>query len=256
MRNAGFQFNERDAEIINYVHRLRLATLDLLAELTNRSYKTLERRLPRLRDEKYLRRLRPRPQKGLYVIGSQGVEALVQCGYAPGDFADKRLRQSEWKDLTIPHALFVATIQTKLLVQTRSSPIRIFEWRHDHPDLWDSVVVTPQDAKLPVRPDALFILTGIDGPTANADLTYFLEADVGTMSHNRIRLKIQAYMAYHQQQRHIAKYGISSFHVAIVTQTPIRAANLRAELYPRMSAAQRRAYRILSIDELTVAALM
>jgi N12 class adenine-specific DNA methylase len=53
---SGFQFTERDAEIVNYVYQLRVATLDHLAALTNRSYKTLERRVPKLRDERYLRR--------------------------------------------------------------------------------------------------------------------------------------------------------------------------------------------------------
>ncbi len=58
MRSTGFQFNERDAEIVHYVYQLRVATLDHLAALTNRSYKTLERRVPKLRENGYLRRAR------------------------------------------------------------------------------------------------------------------------------------------------------------------------------------------------------
>ena len=34
---TGFQFTERDAEIIHYVYKLRVATIDHLAALTNRS---------------------------------------------------------------------------------------------------------------------------------------------------------------------------------------------------------------------------
>jgi hypothetical protein len=103
MKNTGFQFNERDADIVHYVYQLQVATLDHLAALTNRSQKTLERRVPKLRDERYLRRLRPRPHKGLYVIGPRAVPILIENGYAPEDLRDKRLRENEWKDLTIPH---------------------------------------------------------------------------------------------------------------------------------------------------------
>src|SRR5580704_16857763 len=102
--STAFQFNERDAEIVHYVFQLRVATLDHLAALTNRSYKTLERRVPKLRDGRYLQRLKPRPHKGLYVIGSEGVPVLIKGGYAPRDLGGKRVRETEWKDLTIPHA--------------------------------------------------------------------------------------------------------------------------------------------------------
>jgi hypothetical protein len=76
------------------------------------------------------------------------------------------------------------------------------------------------------------------------------------MSHTRIALKIKAYAAYHQQQRHVAKFGMSYFQVAIVTQTTVRAENLRAELYPVMSTSQRRAYHIVPLDELTLDILL
>src|SRR6202451_2964504 len=98
-----FQFNDRDAEIVHYVYQLRVATLDHLAALTGRSYKTLERRVPKLRDERYLRRLKPRPHKGLYVLGFQSVAVLVEGGYTPTELAEKQLRENEWSDLTIPH---------------------------------------------------------------------------------------------------------------------------------------------------------
>ena len=136
---TGFQFTERDAEIVHYVYQLRVATLDHLAALTNRSYKTLERRVPKLRDERYLRRLKPRPHKGLYVIGSEGVSVLIEGGYAPEELADKRRRENEWKDLTIPHALLVAGIHTKLVLLSRQSPIKLAQWQHERPEIQDSV---------------------------------------------------------------------------------------------------------------------
>lgn len=250
MSSTGFQFNERDAEIVHYVYQLRVATIDHLAALTNRSHKALERRLPKLRDERYLVCLKPRPHKGLYVIGPESVPVLVEGGYAPHELAEKRRRETEWKDLMIPHALLVSSIHTKLLLLSRRGSITLEHWQHDEPSLWDSVE-TPNDGKLPIRPDAYFILRPAGRPTEKNERHFFLEADVGTMSHARIAQKIKAYAAYHQQQRHVAKFGMDYFHVAVVTQTKVRAENLRTELYQAMSSGQRRAYHFMSIDELS-----
>jgi len=254
MSSTHFQFNTRDAEIVHYVYQLRVATLDHLATLTNRSEKTLERRLPKLRDERYLVRLKPRPQKGLYVVGPRGVSALIEGGYAPQELADRRRRETEWKDLMIPHTLLVASIHAKLLVLSRHGTAKLVDWRHDDPSMWDSVL-TPNDGKLPVRPDAYFVLQNNGLPLVNLS-HFFLEADVGTMSHTRITQKLKAYAAYHEQQRHVAKFGIRYFHVVVVTQTKTRAKNLREELHSPMSAAQRRAYHFISLDELSADELL
>src|SRR5579864_482873 len=243
---TGFQFTERDAEIVHYVYQLRVASLDHLAALTNRSYKTLERRVPKLRDGRYLRRLKPRPHKGLYVLGTESVPVLIEGGYAPNDLAEKRLRETEWKDLTIPHALFVASIHTKLLLLSRHNPIKLAFWQHEQAAIQDSVQ-TAQDGKLPVRPDAYFVLQHTERPAGKNKLHFFLEADVGTMAHARIALKIKAYAAYHQQQRHVARFGMSYFQVAIVTQTRTRADNLKAEFHRGMSVAQQRAYHFIPL---------
>lgn len=255
MRTTGFQFNDRDAEILHYVYQLRVATLDHLAALTTRSEKSLERRVPKLRNERYILRLRPRPHKGLYVIGPEAVPALIAGGYAPEDLADKRLREAEWKDLMLPHSLLVASIHTKLMILSRQSAIQLVHWEHDHPKFWDSVQ-TPHKGKLPIRPDAYFVLQHTGQPGDRNTFHFFLEADMGTMSHKRIESKVAAYAAYHQQQRHVQKFGIRYFQVAIVTQTSARAENLKTELYPAMSAPQRRPYHIIPIEDLALDALL
>jgi hypothetical protein len=254
MSSTGFQFNERDAEIVHYVYQLRVATLDHLATLTNRSHKALERRLPKLRDERYLVCLKPRPHKALYVIGPESVPVLVEGGYAPHELVEKRRRETEWKDLMIPHALLVSSIHTKLLLLSRHGSITLEQWQHDEPRLWDSVE-TPNHGKVPIRPDAYFILRDSGRPASKNQLPFFLEADVGTMSHTRIAQKIKAYAAYHQKQHHVAKFGIPYFHVAVVTETKARAHNLQTELYPPMSTAQRRAYHFVSLEDLSAETL-
>ncbi len=255
MPSTGFQFTDRDAEIVHYVYQLRVATLDHLAALTNRSYKTLERRVPKLRVERYLRRLKPRPHKGLYVLGSQGVRVLIEGGYATDELAEQRHRENEWKDLSIPHALLVASIHAKLLLLSHHNPIKLALWQHEDASLQDTVQ-TPSDGKLPVRPDAHFILQHTGRAAGRNKEHFFLEADTGTMSHTRIALKIKAYAAYHQQQRHVAKFGMNYFQVAIITNTRARAENLKAELHRGMSLAQQRAYRFIPLEDLTLDALM
>jgi hypothetical protein len=251
---SGFQFTERDAEIVNYVYQLRVATLDHLSALTNRSYKTLERRVPKLRDERYLRCLKPRPHKGLYVIGSEGIPILIEGGHASDELAERRRRENEWSDLTIPHALLVSSIHTKLLLLSRLNPIKLVLWQHEHASLQDTVQ-TASDGKLPIRPDAYFVLHHTGRPAGRNKEHFFLEADTGTMSHTRIALKIKAYAAYHQQQRHIAKFGMNYFQVAIITNTRARAENLKVELHRGMSAAQQRAYHFIALEDLTIEAL-
>lgn len=250
----GFQFTDKDAEIVNYVYQLRVATLQHLSKLANRSEKTLERRLPKLCHGRYLTRLRPRPHKGLYVVGPAATTVLMECGYAREELAGNRRREIEWKELLMPHRLLVASIKTKLLLLSRGSAIELEYWQHDHPRLWDSVQTSL--GKLPVRPDAYFVLRDARRPPEKQRQYYFLEADVGTMSHTRIALKIRAYAAYHQQQRHVAKFGIPYYRVAVVTQTKARAENLRVALYPPMSVPQRRAYHFISLDDLTLDTLL
>ncbi len=153
----------------------------------------------------------------------------------------------------IPHALLVASIHVKLLLLSRHGTTKLAHWQRDEPKLWDSVETS--DGKLPVRPDAYFALQNNELPAANLS-HFFLEADVGTMSHTRITQKLKAYAAYHQQQRHVAKFGIRYFHVAVVTQTKTRAKNLQEEIHSPMSAAQRRAYHFISLDELSAEELL
>lgn len=257
MSSTGFQFNDRDLEIVHYVYQLRVATLDHLTNLTKRSKKALERRLPKLRADRYLTRLKPRPHRGMYVIGPASIPVLIEAGYATDEIALRRRREAEWKDLHIPHALLVASIHVKLIVLCRESSMQLIDWQHDDPKLWDRVETA--DGRLPVQPDAHFTL-GRGGLPSQENITrstrFFLEADVGTMSHGRIAKKITAYAAYHQQQRHVAKFGIRSFHVAIVTQTKVRAQNLRSQFHSRMSASQRGAYHFISLEDLSPEALM
>jgi len=155
--NHGFQLQESDVELLNYVFQLRLATMDHLATLSGRSMRALWNRLLKLKQRRYLVGVARFMQKQVYGIGPQGVMALVEQGYAPHEFTEKRLRHRELSEIGIRHSLFIADIHARLMTQTRTGPIVIAHWQ-ESAALWDSVVVKHGEGVIPVRPDAYFIL--------------------------------------------------------------------------------------------------
>lgn len=252
---SGFQLIESDIAILNHAFQLRVATIELLSQLSERSYKNTHKRVQKLAERKYLATLTQRPEKHLYAIGPESVPVLIDRGYAPQDLADKRLRHYELKQLGMKHFLHVATIHTRLILLTRPGPIELAHWQ-EGPTLWDHSTVDGRE--LPVRPDAWFTLRHTGRPEGRNKAHYFLEADRSTMAHSRMELKVKAYRAYHEQQRYALKYpGMETFWVATVTETRGRAKELQQDLHELLPTAKaRRAYLFIPIEDLTLDALL
>ncbi len=171
-------------------------------------------------------------QKQVYAIGSEAVPVLIEHGYAPQDFAERRLRHHELTEIRIRHSLFVADIHTRVMLLTRNGLIALAHWQEGS-RLWDSVVPRRVDPAIPIRPDAYFILKQADRPEGKNKFHVFLEADRSTMSHGRMATKIVGYLAYYEQDGYRQKYpGMRAFIVATVTQTRERAEQLRKDLHP------------------------
>src|SRR5438552_339020 len=219
----GFELQDRDIELLNYILQLRLATIDHLSALSGRSVRALWGRLLTLRERRYLVSVARFMQKQVYAIGSGGVPVLIEHGYAPRNLADKRLRYHELTDIGIRHSLFVADIHARMLLLTRSGPIALAHWQEGSA-LWDSVVPRRDDPTIPIRPDAYFVLKHTERPEGRNRFHVFLEVDRSTMSHERMAAKIAGYVAYYEQEHHTRKYpGMRAFLVATVTQTRRRA---------------------------------
>jgi hypothetical protein len=255
--NNGFQLQDRDVELLHAVYQLRIATIDHLAALSGRSVRALWGRLLKLRERRYLASVARFMQKKVYAIGSKGVPVLVQQGYAPQDFANRRLRHHELTDIGIRHSLFVADIHARMLLLTGTGPITLAHWQEDSA-LWDSVIPGKDDSAIPVRPDAYFILKHAERPEGKNKFHVFLEADRSTMSHKRMATKIAGYVAYYEQQRHTEKYpSMKAFLVATVTQTRERAEELRKDLHPLIPRASwRDAYLFIPFDDLALTTLL
>jgi hypothetical protein len=196
-------------------------------------------------------------QKHVYVIGSQGVPVLIEEGYAAKELKEKRTRHRELTEIGIRHSLFIADIHTRMLLLTRTGPIKLVNWQEGS-SLWDSVARPAGDAELPVRPDAYFILKHAEMPEGKNTFHLFLEADRSTMSHERMAGKIAAYVRYYEQRLHVRKYpGMHSFIVATVTETRSRAEELRKDLHPLIPrSASRDAYLFIPFEDLKHTSLL
>lgn len=246
--NHGFELQERDIELLNYAFQLRIATVDHLSALSDRSVRALWGRLLKLKERRYLASVARFMQKNVYAIGPLGVSALIEHGYAAADLAEKRLRHNERTEIGIRHSLFVADIHTHMILLTRSGPMTLTRWTEGQA-LWDTVP-SDRETAIPIRPDSYFVLTN---PELREEKTVhvFLEADRSTMAHTRMVAKIQGYLAYHRLRRHVKKYpGMQSFVVATVTQTRSRADELRRDLHPLIPRAARSAYPFIPVEDL------
>jgi hypothetical protein len=253
----GFQLQGRDIELLHFVHQLRIATVDHLAALSGRSVRALWGRLHKLQERRYLASVARFMQKNVYAVGSAGIPLLIEEGYAPEDIKEKRIRHRELTEIGIRHSLFIADIHARLLLLTRSGPIKL-DHCQEGPSLWDSVTESTGEATLPVRPDAYFILKYVGRPEGKNTFHFFLEADRSTMSHERMAGKIEAYVRYHERRLHSRKYpGMHSFIVATVTETRARADELRKDPHPLIPrSASRDAYLFIPFEELALATLL
>ena len=255
----GFQLTDDDTELLHFVHELRIATIDHLAALSGRSQKALSRRLLKLQENRYLACLTRRPQKHVYAVGAEGVPVLIEHGYAPQDLAEKRIRHYELKEIAIRHFLFVVDIHVKLLVLTRTGPIKLVNWR-EGPSLWDHAPARDGEGRevdTPVRPDAWFTLQHTERPEGKNKRHFFLEADRSTMSHARMAAKVNGYVNYFQKGLYVRKYpGMKFFQVATVTETRARAERLREDLQGIIPPASRSAYPFVAFEDLTIESLI
>ena len=134
----GFELKDSDIELLHFVYRLRLATIDHLSALTGRSVRALWGRLRKLKERHYLASVARFMQKHVYAIGSEGVPVHIAHGYAPQGLAEKRLRHHELTEIGIRHSLFIADIHSRSLLLTKTGPITLSHWE-EGATLWDTV---------------------------------------------------------------------------------------------------------------------
>lgn len=252
--NHAFQLQDGDIDLLHYIFQLRLATIDHLSALSGRSMRALWGRLLKLRQRRYLSSATRFMQKRVYGLGTSGVEALVEAGYAPTELVAKRLRHRELSEIGIRHSLFIADIHTRILLLTRTGPVSLSQWTEGQ-TLWDTVSAR-DGAALPIRPDAYFTLKHANLPEPKRLLHVFLEADRSTMAHTKMAAKINGYLAYHSSRGYVKKYpDMQTFRVATVTQTESRSYELIRDLHPLIPRPAQAAYPFIPFDDLVLSSL-
>ena len=224
----GFRLTQGDIEILNFIYSFRLVTIEHLILLTERSRRTLNRRLVKLAENKFVYRRRSFPfEKFIYTINRAAAPILVEQGIASKEVLDLRVRLHELSDLFLKHALMMTDIHVSLELAGRSSPIRLNSWREGK-DLYDKVLVREdgEQKRIAVRPDAFFTLLDTRRPEGQNKSHFFLEADRSTTTHKRFQRKIRGYSLYFQQGLQTKRYAIRNARVLTITLTKERALGL------------------------------
>lgn len=229
VRRAGFQLTASDIQIIRHIYEYRFLHIEHVSALINRSYKKAHGRLLKLVQNHFLARIELPFQKHIYVIGRDGINVLVEQGIASRELIEWRLRHHELKEFFLKHQLMLVDIHCMLELASRGTSVRLDTWREGK-ELWDSVTAwrNREQVRLPVCPDAFFILQDNARPESRNRLNFFVEADRSTTTHKRFQDKLIAYRQYLNDGLHTKKYGIKTFRVVTLTLTPERAINLSA----------------------------
>jgi hypothetical protein len=226
-RKPVFVLQERDCEIMRLVADYRVLSSEDIRALIGRSSQMCLRRLQKLYHAGYLDR--PRYQRTLgnvpmiYTLGERGVSVLAERFDIEARQADS---STTW--LHLSHALMVSRIHAVLqLAGERRTGAVLDQWRQDA-GLWDQVIVDGrEDERIPIAPDAWFVLRLTNEPEGRNRVRVFLEADRGTMTHKRFATKMRGYWHYWQSGKAQERFGAKRFLVATVARTLERTANLR-----------------------------
>jgi len=234
-----FYFKESDAEILKRLVEYRLLQPDDLVRLTGRNMISLRRRLLQLLRQGYVERLtlplereRPvgsPPDAFVYRLAGRGMRTAKVYGFADED--DRATREKS--NMFLPHDLVITKIHLTLALATRDTPLELVGWEQRR-----SVLLDWADngrGRLSVNPDALFGLKNREKPEGQNTSYFFLEVVRSRESDYRkgesyFMRKMAAFVAYHRQGKHTARYGISNFRVITITPTRQRAENLCRKL--------------------------
>jgi hypothetical protein len=223
----GLALTAGDTEIFRLVSEYRFLRREHLCALTSRPEKRLHRRIYKLVERGYLARIRLPQQKHIYALGRAAIPVLVEKGIASPEILTQRLRTHELKELFLKHEMLIVDIHVILSLAARDGPIQLVDWREGR-ELHDSVTIADYtgQTRLPVCPDAFFILEDSRRSVGANRAHFFLEADRSTATQTRFQEKLKAYWHYLEQGGHTKKYSIKNFRMLTITLTSERAQNL------------------------------
>lgn len=232
-RKPALVLQERDREIIRLVADHCVISSEEIQALMPGSGQSILRRLQKLYHTGFLDRpkhqtLQPN-RKMIYALGQRGAHLLA------GATGDAGLERRDWSERNrllkvgfLEHALMISRFRTVLELAGRErNDIRIESWRQGD-EIRDHVMVENGDRveRIPVCPDAFFVLHLANEPDGRNRVHVFLEADRSTMSLKRFLTKMSGYWHYWQSGQQADRFGVCNFLVLTVAPSVQRASNL------------------------------
>jgi len=236
---GAFYFKDTDAELLERLVEYRYLQPGDFEKLTGRNIISLRRRLRQLTQRGYLDRLTlpmerdtpvgSPPDAFVYQLTPRGVRKAKEHGFADED--DRATREKS--NLLLPHDLLITRFHLTLELAIRGTPLELIAWEQRRSVLLDSA--DNGRGRLSVNPDALFGVKDSDKPDGQNTTYFFLEMVRSRESEyerqqSYFMRKMEAFLAYHREGKHTARYGISNFRVITVTPTRKRALNLCEKL--------------------------
>ena len=239
---AAIELTTRDRQILELVHRYRFLRSSHLKRLLNGSAQNLQRRLRLLYHHGYLERPRAQleyyhkavDQNIVYGLGNKGA-ALVKVT------TGRRLHKNRWGEknrsvgkVFLEHALLVADIMVAVEIACSKTGIRFL----DEEDLLAEAEQTKAfrwnvningSKTIGLIPDRVFALAFTNSKGGQDRVTYFLEADRGTMpvirktlNQTSVYRKMLAYERTWTSGIHERKFQLKRFRVLTATQSMSR----------------------------------
>jgi hypothetical protein len=218
---------DRDKEIILAVEENRFLKRDQIERLFFGTTSACNARLVKLYQHRFLDRLYLPVDLGssqaVYALDRAGAEVVASERERPISKIGWRRRHNRVEFFFLEHTVMVAEVNTAIQLALRAkSDIELLAWSREA-FLPTHRVQDPDDCEswLPVAPDAFFGLARPEGRSF-----FFVEADMGTETLDRVRRKLVAYREYWKSGAYREHYGFKNFRVLTVTSGPDRMANL------------------------------
>ncbi len=236
---SGFYFKESDAELLKRLVEYRFLQPGDFQRLIGRNIISLRRRLRQLLQREYVERLTlplereapigSPPDAFVYQLAARGVVKAKEYGFADDDYRYTR----EKSNLFLVHDLLITKIHLMLELATCGTAHQLIAWEQRRSVLLDWA--ENGNGRLSVNPDALFGLKDREKPEGQNTTYFFLEIVRSRESEyegqqSYFMRKMEAFVAYHREGKHTARYGIGNFRVITVTPTRQRALNLCQKL--------------------------
>lgn len=213
---------ENDRQVIQLIYQYRILSQQQLERLLNKSRSRVQQIMMRLYHHEYVERLflpvfiTEGRSPTLYILGKRGVSVLQRLGI-------EDMSGQPSKHLTpmfLEHTLAINDVRIAMAQACEQQGWSILIWKgeNDLKAAYDRVILPNKSGKsqsVSVIPDSFFV---IELPGRGVS-PMMMEIDRGTMTLDRFRTKVAAYVAYYKSGKYEQRFGYKGFRVLTVVDT-------------------------------------